>query len=462
MSFASLTFLYFFLPFTLLGYYILPGRLKNGFLLLANLVFYAWGEPSFLIVILLTTVVNFYAAKFMEKHPARKKWGAIAAIVVDLALLLVFKYTAFVIDSLRPILFWMDLPHVDIALPLGISFYTFQVLSYIIDVYRGDVPTQEKFTRFATYMTLFPQLIAGPIVRYRDLADQLGERHQTLARFADGIRILLIGLSKKVLLANSMGALWESLKTDPTQNGLLGAWIGAIAFTLQIYFDFSGYSDMARGLGKLFGFEIPINFDYPYISRSITEFWRRWHISLGTWFRDYVYFPLGGSRKGGGRTIRNLLIVWALTGLWHGASWNFVLWGLYYFVLLVVEKLWLGQLLKRLPKVISHIYAMFFVTIGWVLFAFDQFDGLRAYLYSMFDFSSGLLGEHAFVLTISYLPLLCVSTFAALPIAKKWVLTWRENKFWPALEMVVSGGAIVLCTAFLVAQSYNPFLYFRF
>lgn len=462
MSFASLTFLYLFLPLVLLGYYILPGRLRNGFLLLANLVFYAWGEPSFLIVILLTTLVNFYAAKYMRANPERKKLGAGIAIGIDLALLLVFKYTGFVIDSLRPVFFWTELPQFEIALPLGISFYTFQVLSYIIDVYREEVDTQENFVRFATYMTLFPQLIAGPIVRYRDLADQLACRWQTLERFADGVRILLIGLSKKVLLANSMGALWEALKAEPAQNGILGAWVGALAFTMQIYFDFSGYSDMARGLGKLFGFEIPINFDYPYISRSITEFWRRWHISLGTWFRDYVYFPLGGSRVSHMKLIRNLLIVWALTGLWHGASWNFVLWGLYYFVLLAAEKLWLGRLLACTPKAVGHIYAMFFVVVGWVIFAFDRLGELGAYLCSMFDPAGGLIGPQAKVLVLSYLPLLCVAVMASLPAARKVVLSLRERKLWTAAELVLSGGAVLLCTASLVAQSYNPFLYFRF
>ncbi len=462
MSFASLTFLYFFLPLVLLGYYLLPNGLRNGFLLLANLVFYAWGEPSFLFVILLTTIVNFCAAKWMVKRPEGKKMWAAAAIAIDLLLLLVFKYAAFVVDTLRPLFFWTELPHLDITLPLGISFYTFQVLSYIIDVYRADVQPEKGFVRFATYMTLFPQLIAGPIIRYRDLADQLGVRRQNLQRFADGVRLLLIGLSKKILLANPMGALWEGLQAAPAENGLLGAWLGALAFTLQIYLDFSAYSDMARGLGKLFGFEIPINFDYPYISRSITEFWRRWHISLGTWFRDYVYFPLGGSRASRGRTVRNLLVVWALTGLWHGASWNFVLWGLYYFALLVLEKLWLGRILSRCPGWVCHVYAMFFVVVGWVLFAFDGFDGLGGYLYAMFCPADGLIGEHARVLALTYAPLVCVSILACLPLGKKLAGRWKQKVAWPVAECLLCGGAVLLCTASLVAQSYNPFLYFRF
>ncbi len=461
MSFASLTFLYFFLPVALAGYYILPHRWRNGFLLLANLVFYAWGEPSFLIVILATTVINFYAAKRMQKNPDCKKRWAVLAILFDLALFVIFKYAGFLLDALRPIVFWTELPHVEISLPLGISFYTFQVLSYIIDVYRGEIHPQASLVRFSTYMTLFPQLIAGPIVRYRDLADQLGVRRQSLSRFAGGIRLLLVGLAKKVLIANQMGALWETLKAFPTEIGVLGAWVGAAAFTLQIYFDFSGYSDMARGLGKLFAFELPINFDYPYISKSITEFWRRWHISLGTWFRDYVYFTLGGSRCSTIKTVRNLLVVWTLTGLWHGASWNFVLWGLYYFVLLVLEKLWLGAWLRKAPGCIAHCYTMICVTFGWVLFAFDQFDELRRYIACMFS-GNTLLGTHALTLVLSYLPLMIIAVIAALPIGKRIFDRFRTGRSAAVVECLSGGAVILLCTAALVAQSYNPFLYFRF
>jgi alginate O-acetyltransferase complex protein AlgI len=461
LSFASLTFLYFFLPAVLAGYYVLPHRWRNGFLLLANLVFYAWGEPSFLIVILATTVINFYAAKRMQKNPDYKKTWAILAILFDLALLIIFKYAGFLLDTLRPIAFWTDLPHIEISLPLGISFYTFQVLSYIIDVYRGDVHSQDSLVRFSTYMTLFPQLIAGPIVRYRDLADQLGVRQQNLDRFAGGIRLLLVGLAKKVLIANQMGALWETLKAFPEEIGILGAWVGAAAFTLQIYFDFSGYSDMARGLGKLFAFELPINFDYPYISKNITEFWRRWHISLGTWFRDYIYFTLGGSRCGTAKTVRNLLVVWALTGLWHGASWNFVLWGLYYFVLLVLEKLWVGAWLRKAPGCIAHCYTMLCVTFGWVLFAFDKFDALGQYVACMFT-GDELLGARAFTLVLSYLPLMLIAVIAALPIGKRIFDRFRAGKAAAVVECLSGGVVILLCTAALVAQSYNPFLYFRF
>ncbi len=462
MSFASLTFLYFFLPITLFGYCILPHKARNIFLLIANIVFYGWGEPSFLIVILLTTVINFYAGKIMLSKPKYKKHAAIIAILIDLALLFVFKYTTFFLDILRPIVFWTELPYVEIGLPLGISFYTFQVLSYIIDVYCGDVGVQQKFTRFATYMTLFPQLIAGPIVRYRDLADQLEDRKQSVNKFGEGVIQLLVGLSKKVLLANNMGALWEALKLSPSTNGVLGAWVGALAFTLQIYFDFSGYSDMACGLGKMFGFELPINFNYPYISKSITEFWRRWHISLSTWFRDYVYISLGGSRQGKFKTIRNLFAVWFLTGLWHGASWNFVIWGLYYFVLQVIEKVWLLKQLEKLPKFISHIYTMLFVIIGWVIFAFDDFKQLGLYFKALFISENGIISHHAMVLCISYLPLIIISIFACLPLGKQLFSKIIDTKTGSVITAVLCIGAVMLCTASLVAQSYNPFLYFRF
>lgn len=413
-----------------------------------------------MLVILATTLVNFFAARKMQG--THKRAWAILAIVFDLALLGIFKYAAFLMDTLRPFFFWTELPHVEISLPLGISFYTFQVLSYIIDVYRNDIAPQKSLTKFTTYMTLFPQLIAGPIVRYRDLADQLGTRNQSIARFAAGIRLLHIGLGKKVLLANQMGALWEALKIAPQQNGIVGAWLGAAAFTLQIYFDFSGYSDMARGLGKLFAFELPINFDYPYISRSITEFWRRWHISLGTWFRDYVYFPLGGSRHGIQKTVRNLFIVWALTGLWHGASWNFVLWGLYYFALLSVEKLWFGNYLKKSPAWFAHSYTMLCVMFGWILFAFDDFVALGQYIHCLFLPHYGILGNHAQVLFLAYLPTLIAAILACLPLGKKLFERICTRKLSGVVAWIFCSVILLLSTAALVAQTYNPFLYFRF
>ncbi|MCI6719591.1 MAG: MBOAT family protein [Clostridiales bacterium] len=454
MSFASLVFLYFFLPAVLLGYYLLPRRLRNPFLLAANLVFYGWGEPSFLPVIVLTALLNWAAAREMIRRPQRKKLLAAGALALDFGLLALFKYADFALGSLG---FRAAL---GLPLPLGISFYTFQVVSYIIDVYRGSVEAEESPVRFAAYLTFFPQLIAGPIVRYGDLREQLAGRSETAAQAVCGVRLLLIGLGKKVLIANRMGALWEALRANAAQNGIIGAWVGAIAFTLQIYFDFSGYSDMARGLGALFGFEIPINFDHPYCASSITEFWRRWHMTLSSWFRDYVYIPLGGSRTGRTRTYRNLLIVWALTGLWHGAAWNYVLWGLYYFVLLAAEKAIGAARLARLPLALRHGLTMLCVTFGWVLFALEDFSELGAYLRTLF--TGSLLGAHARVLILSYLPMLLLSALCCLPLGQR---LWARVERKPVGDWAALAGGLALlavCTAALAAQSYNPFLYFRF
>ena len=460
MSFAGLAFLFFFLPVVLVGYYCFPRRWRNGFLLAANLVFYGWGEPWFLPVILLTAVVNWLIGRRIaacaETGP-RRLW-LVTALVLDLGLLLVFKYTGFVLDTI-------GLGQVlakPIPLPLGISFYTFQVVSYVVDVYRKTAPAEKSVVSFATYMTFFPQLIAGPIVRYEELRGQLGGREETWNKIANGFCLLLIGLGKKMLLANAMGQLWNGLRALPDGTGVLGAWMGAAAFTLQIYFDFSGYSDMARGLGSMFGFEIPVNFRYPYAAGSIKEFWRRWHITLSRWFRDYVYIPLGGSRCGTVRTFVNLFVVWALTGLWHGAAWNYVLWGLYYFVLLAAERLIGEARLARIPRALRHILTMALVMLGWVLFAIEDFGALAGYLHAMFSLSGGLISAQAAVWGLSYLPLLVVAALASLPLAADWVRR-REDARW------VHVGAPVWCLillaascAALVAQSYNPFLYFRF
>ena len=389
MSFASLVFLYFFLPVVLVGYYCFPRRWRNPFLLAANLLFYGWGEPWFLPVILVTAAANWWMGRQMGRcadRQCQRLWLA-AALVVDLGLLVAFKYTGFVLKSIG---LGQLLPG-PIPLPLGISFYTFQVVSYMVDIYRNTVPVENSLVSFSTYMTFFPQLIAGPIVRYDELRTQLSGRQETWHKIADGFCLLMIGLGKKMLLANPMGELWEGLRALTGNIGILGAWAGAAAFTLQIYFDFSGYSDMARGLGRMFGFEIPINFRYPYAAQSIQDFWRRWHITLSSWFRDYVYIPLGGSRRGAGRTIVNLFAVWSLTGLWHGAAWNYVLWGLYYFVLLTAERL-IGQArLARVPRVLRHFLTMALVIVGWVLFAIEDFGALGAYLFAMFSLSGGCL-----------------------------------------------------------------------
>lgn len=460
MSFAGLAFLFFFLPIVLVGYYCFPRRWRNVFLLAANLVFYGWGEPWFLPVILLTAVANWLIGRRITacaEAGTRRLW-LIAALVLDLGLLIVFKYTGFLLDT-------MGLGQVlakPLPLPLGISFYTFQVISYVVDVYRKTAPAEKSVVSFATYMTFFPQLIAGPIVRYEELRGQLAAREETWNKIANGFCLLMIGLGKKMLLANPMGQLWEGLRALPDGIGLLGAWMGAAAFTMQIYFDFSGYSDMARGLGSMFGFEIPVNFRYPYAAQSIKEFWRRWHITLSQWFRDYVYIPLGGSRCGTTRTFVNLFIVWVLTGLWHGAAWNYVLWGLYYFVLLTAERLIGEARLARIPCVLRHILTMALVMLGWVLFAIEDFSALARYLHAMFALSGGLIGAQAVVWVLSYLPLFLVAVLASLPLAARLVQRHDQARF-------VQWGAPVWCLlllaascAALVAQSYNPFLYFRF
>ena len=460
MSFAGLAFLFFFLPIVLVGYYCFPRRWRNVFLLAANLVFYGWGEPWFLPVILLTAVANWLIGRRITacaEAGSRRLW-LIAALVLDLGLLIVFKYTVFLLDT-------MGLGQVlakPLPLPLGISFYTFQVISYVVDVYRKTAPAEKSVVSFATYMTFFPQLIAGPIVRYEELRGQLAAREETWNKIANGFCLLMIGLGKKMLLANPMGQLWEGLRALPDGIGVLGAWMGAAAFTMQIYFDFSGYSDMARGLGSMFGFEIPVNFRYPYAAQSIKEFWRRWHITLSQWFRDYVYIPLGGSRRGTTRTFVNLFIVWVLTGLWHGAAWNYVLWGLYYFVLLTAERLLGEARLACVPRALRHVLTMALVTLGWVLFAIEDFSALARYLHAMFALSDGLIGAQAAVWVLSYLPLFLVAVLASLPLAARLVQRHDQARF-------VQWGAPVWCLlllaascAALVAQSYNPFLYFRF
>lgn len=463
MNFSGLLFLFLYLPLTLGIYYIVPRRYKNGFLLFVNLIFYGWGEPTFILIMLVSIITNYICGILIDKYRENKRLARtflVFAIVVSLGLLGVFKYAGFVNDILRKLPIFAALPKIDIALPIGISFYTFQTVSYTIDVYRGEVGSQKNIVSFGTYVSFFPQLIAGPIVRYKDIVKQLVSRRESLEKFASGIRRFIIGLAKKVLIANQMGLLWDTLRPDAQTNGVIGAWIGILTYTLQIYFDFSGYSDMAIGLGRMFGFDFMENFNYPYISRSITEFWRRWHISLSSWFRDYVYIPLGGNRCGLPRHIFNLFAVWFLTGLWHGASWNFICWGLYYFVLLVLEKFIIGKYIKRLPSVLGHIYSMFFVMLGWAIFYFEDFGELFEYVRCMF--AGGALSAHALSVVISYLPLMLISVLGCTAVFKKLHGRIKNAAWYPVLEVVICCGILVLCTASLTAQSYNPFLYFRF
>ena len=455
MVFSSNIFLFFFLPAVLLFYYLLPRSLRNAVLLLGSLVFYAWGEPVYIFLMLFTILLNYLSGLMLErrKQEGRQAKGVlICAVVLNLGLLAFFKYAGFFLRSVRMIPGMPGFPIPEIILPIGISFYIFQSMSYVIDVWRGDVAAQRNLTSFAAYVSMFPQLIAGPIVRYRDVAEQLESRRENLPQFAAGVELFVLGLSKKLLLANPMGALWESIRSEP---GTAGAWIGMFAYTLQIYFDFSGYSDMAIGLGRMFGFEFRKNFDYPYLSQSVTEFWRRWHISLSSWFREYVYIPLGGNRRGLRRQLLNILIVWALTGLWHGANWNFVFWGLYYALLLIAEKLVFGKLLERSPEPFRHVLTLLIVSFGWMLFYFVDSAELAAFVTKLFSFtaSGGLVWSRFF----ANLPLMLAAVLASTPLPKR-----LYDKMPDAGKLPVLAVLFVLCVAALATQSYNPFIYFRF
>ena len=433
----------------LLVYYLVPRVLRNPVLLLFSLLFYGWGEPVYLFLMIGDILLNYVCGYLIHRQQLMGKKGTsvlVAGIVLNLLLLGYFKYAGFLFGDLLPA----------VSLPIGISFYIFQSMSYIIDVYRDDAPVQKNPLTFGTYVTLFPQLIAGPIVRYADVALMLQTRKETLSQFAAGVRLFIVGLAKKVLIANAAGNLWNLLQV---QEGTLTAWVGLAAYTLQIYFDFSGYSDMAIGLGRMFGFEFLINFNYPYISRSITEFWRRWHISLSTWFKEYVYIPLGGNRHGMKRQIFNILAVWLLTGLWHGASWNFVLWGGYYAVLLIIEKLGLLKALKRAPAAITHIYTMFLVMLGWALFYFEDLGALGGFVKQLFTFAPS---TGAMDLILGYLPMLLVAAAASTPLWKKWCPEKQDSTLAFCLQTTALALMLILCIASLASQSYNPFIYFRF
>ena len=460
MLFSSNVFLYFYIPIVLGLYFITPRKLRNLALFLVSLFFYGWGEPVYTVLMVATIVLNYVCGAIIHSRKTAgrsAKTALIVGVVLNLAILGFFKYAGFLMESLQSLLPGVQLPIPEVSLPIGISFYVFQSMSYIIDVYRDDAPVQKDPIAFGTYVTLFPQLIAGPIVRYADVARQLRQRQETLPMFASGIRLFVVGLAKKVLLANQMGALWEHLQM---QDGALAAWVGIAAYALQIYFDFSGYSDMAIGLGRLFGFEFLINFNYPYISASVTEFWRRWHISLSTWFKEYVYIPLGGNRKGLPRQILNLLIVWGLTGLWHGASWNFLLWGLYYGLLLILEKVVLLKWLEKWPAFLRHLYSLFVVLLGWTLFFFEDMEKLGAFFGKLFGFAA--TGESVLLYIAGYVPLFVVAALAATPLGKKLWEKWAHKPWHPWAALAGTAVLLLLCVAVLVSQSYNPFIYFRF
>ena len=464
MVFSSLVFMFAYLPITLLAYYLVPRQGRNIFLFIVNLIFYGWGEPKLVLLMVFNIFFNYIGGWLVDKYRAdakKKKLFLILTCVLDIGILAVFKYTGMITETLNMLPF-LNIPELQISLPIGISFYTFQTMSYVIDVYRDDAPVSKNFINFGTYVALFPQLIAGPIVRYRDVAEQLVNRRETLEMFTKGVKLFMVGLAKKVIIANTMGTLTTNIFATTDENGVVGTWVGMIAYTFQIYFDFSGYSDMACGLGNMMGFEFLKNFNYPYIAKSITDFWRRWHISLSTWFKEYVYIPLGGNRKGVKRQILNLLIVWGLTGLWHGAAYNFVLWGLYYGLLLILEKFVLKKFLDRLPSFIQHIYTLFIIIIGWGLFYFTDVGQLGEFMVDLFNFGNGICGNQAFNLIMSNLPMLIIAAVASTPLAAMLYTRFEHTRFMWIPETLYCMGVLVVSTASLVNQSYNPFLYFRF
>lgn len=466
MVFSSILFLFRFLPIFFICYFVAPERMRNLILFLGSLIFYAWGEPVYVVLMLFSTISDYIHGLLIEKF--REKRGAtkallVSSVIINLGLLGFFKYSG------------LDLP-----LPIGISFYTFQTMSYTIDVYRGEVPAQKNILDFAVFVTMFPQLIAGPIVKYRDVAKELKERKASFEDMAAGARRFTIGLGKKVLLANNIGQLFTTVSGMGDAELTTGmAWLGILAYAFQIYFDFSGYSDMAIGLGRIMGFHFPENFNYPYISASITEFWRRWHMTLSSWFREYVYIPLGGNRKGLKRQLLNIVIVWSLTGIWHGAGLNFLLWGMWFAVFLILEKVFFGKILAKIPKIFGWLYAMTVVLLGWCFFSLEQTDKIIRFLKAMFGFGqAGIINENTLYTFSNYWVLFAVLCVAALPVGKKAV-EWLKEKAETAVKAHKGGNIVlqigldvveklflvlilILSIANIVDASYNPFLYFRF
>ena len=461
MVFSSLPFLFFYLMAVLAVYKLSPLKIRNLILLLVSLFFYGWGEPVYIFIMLLSIAVDYTHGRLVERwreNDRLARRAVASSVICNLAILFFFKYWDFFAVNIHA-LTGIPLPVLGLPLPIGISFYTFQTMSYTIDVYRRDAPVQKNVVTFGAYVTLFPQLIAGPIVQYKSVAEQLEGRREDLEKFVSGIQRFTVGLAKKVLLANASGELWDTsiAAQDLT---VAGAWLGLLGFAFQLYFDFSGYSDMAIGLGRMLGFEFLENFRYPYISRSVVEFWRRWHISLTTWFREYVYFPLGGNRVSRIKWVRNILAVWLLTGIWHGAGWNFLLWGLYYALWMLAERLFLGRWLEKLPGALRHVYTMLVVLVGWALFAVEGLDQLAAFLGTLFGGGQLWAAVDGYHLR-SYLPLLAILTAASTPLMKnRWDRLGERAR--SVLTPVLVLAALVLCTASLVDASYNPFLYFRF
>ena len=466
MLFSSIPFLYYFLPIVMMLYFAMPKCMKNGVLLLASLVFYAWGEPKYVILMIASIIIGYVSGLLIEAfHNSKtKRLCLVGSLAACLGLLAYFKYANFFVENFAA-LTGLSVPALKIALPIGISFYTFQILSYVVDVYRGDVPAQRNAIHLAAYVSMFPQLIAGPIVRYADIGRELENRTHSVEKFALGARRFIIGLAKKILIANTLGELCDIFRASD-EKAVLFYWLYAVAFGLHIYFDFSGYSDMAIGLGRIFGFTFLENFNYPYISKSITEFWRRWHMSLGSWFRDYVYIPLGGNRVSKPRWFFNIFVVWMLTGFWHGAAWNFVAWGLVFAVFLVIEKLWLLKYLEK-ANIWNRVYVIVVVMLTWVLFNATNMKEAFAYVCGMFGLGGvPVVSAEFFYYLKSYGLTLALAVIGATPLVKNTVNKCLENrkmeKVINILEPVVLVGLLVVMTAYLVDGSFNPFLYFRF
>lgn len=468
MVFSSLEFLYYYLPLCFLIYFFIPARflaVRNAVLFAISLVFYGWSEPVYIAIMLFSTLVDYVCGYIVSANkvlsPKKAKAALISSVVINLSVLFFFKYADFLIETLSVIPIFSDVKPLGLTLPVGISFYTFQTMSYTLDIYMGNANVQKNILSFGSYVTMFPQLIAGPIVRYKDVDSALRSRTHSFERASRGAARFICGLAKKVLLANTAGAVYETMVQNTYSSpNLLASWLGIVFFAFQIYFDFSGYSDMAIGLGCIMGFDFPENFNYPYISRSITDFWRRWHITLSTWFREYLYIPLGGNRKGRGRTYFNLFVVWFLTGLWHGASWNFVLWGLYFCLLLIVEKTFLLKIFEKIPKVFSHLYLIIAILLGWFLFISCDLTNPLEYFSSLF--AAPLFNSVSFYELIRSLLLLVILCIGATPFPKKIYTRLQKYKTVRVVWCIVLPIILLICTAYLVDSSYNPFLYFRF
>ena len=463
MLFTSIPFLYYFLPSVLILYFITPKKYRNIILLISSIIFYAYGEPKYVFLMILEIIIAYYGAILLDKYSKYKDTILTIFLIIHLGLLCIFKYTNFLIEKINN-LFNANISLMNIIMPIGISFYTFQIISYLIDVYRKEVPPQKNILSLATYISLFPQLIAGPIVRYKDINKEIDNRQITFKDTSYGFSRFIIGLAKKIIIANSLGELVSILNSnvDPT---IVSTWLKSISYMLQLYFDFSAYSDMAIGLGSIFGFHFLENFDYPYTGESITEFWRRWHISLGSWFKDYVYIPLGGSRVGKLLLIRNIFIVWFLTGLWHGASWNFIIWGLYFGVILLIEKLFLKKYLEKLPRGLKHFYVLFITLISFIIFSTNTPKEALTTITNLF-ISNSFINTGTIYYLKSYLLILVIAFIGSTPLIKNTINKLKEhpkiNKIINILEPIYLLILLIISTSYLIDSSYNPFLYFRF